>query len=102
MACLLVDTRPSDRGIEWVTHVAVAATSALKSEVDTDKAAAMNALALCVIHMKAVELTALMWSFARTGALAQLFQLSQGTASGSTLVSTMHAKPDLPTDTLNV
>ena len=98
MACLLVDTRPSDRGLEWVTHVAVAATSAL----DTDKAAAMDALALCVIHMKAVELTALMWSFARTGALAQLLDLSQGTASGSALVSTTYAEPASPTDTLNV
>ena len=94
MACLLVDTRPSDRGLEWVSHVARAATSALKSELDTDKAAATDALALCAIHMKAEELCTLFWSMARTGSLCHMVQMCQGTASDSAVVSITHAKPD--------
>ena len=102
MACLLVDTRPSDRGLEWVTHVAVAATSALKSEVDTDKAAAMDALALCVIHMKAVELTALMWSFARTGASPSCSNYPKALHLVQHWCRQRTPNQTSPTDTLNV
>ena len=96
MACLLVDTRPSDRGMEWVSHVACAATSALKSELDTDKAAATDALALCAIHMSAEELCTLFWCFARTDIFSHIIQMCQGTASDSAMVSIKHAIPDSP------
>ena len=61
----------------------------LPEQSAVDKAAAMEALALCAIHMKATELIALMWSLARTGILSHLC----GLASGSALVSTTYAKP---------
>ena len=83
VGCFLLDTRPTKRDVEWVKRLVDVAKLALYENPKV----AMDALALCVIHMTAKELMAMFWSMVRMGMLSHIVEMCQSADEPAVSVS---------------
>ena len=73
VGCFLLDTRPTGRDVGWVKRLVAVAQLAL----DENPSVAMDALALCVVHLTANELMVMFWSMLRMGMLSHIVEMCQ-------------------------